>query len=152
MTNSHLIKYSESSQHIKRATHLIQSPIRNVSVRKTSELIWQDTQHQTLFHLIDQLKTVGSGIDVFTKLNDYAESHFSLEESYMLKLNYPRAKEHIKAHNKFRAELAMMALDQHEFDEQMRESLALFLREWLTRHIFGIDKDFEAFVLNSNYK
>ena len=121
-------------------------------MKKTSELIWQDTQHQTLFKLIDQLKTIESGLDIFTKLNDYAESHFSLEESYMLKLNYPRTEEHIRAHNKFREELNAMALDQHTFDEQVRESISLFLREWLKRHIFGIDKDFEAFVLNSNYK
>jgi len=121
-------------------------------VRKTSELIWQDTQHQTLFELIDQLKTVETGLDIFTKLTYYAESHFSLEESYMLKLNYPRTEEHIRAHNKFREELNAMNLDQHQFDEQVRESISLFLREWLTRHIFGIDKDFEAFVLNSDYK
>ena len=126
--------------------------MRRISVRKTSELIWQDTQHQTLFELIDQLKTIETGLDIFTKLTYYAESHFSLEESYMLKLNYPRTEEHIRAHNKFREELKAMTLDQHQFDEQVRESISLFLREWLTRHIFGIDKDFEAFVLNSDYK
>ena len=121
-------------------------------MKKTSELIWQDTQHQTLFKLIDQLKVAESGLEIFTKLNDYAESHFALEESYVLKLNYPKTKEHISAHNKFRAELKVMTLNPHKFDEQMRASVSLFLREWLTRHIFGIDKDFEAFVLNSNYK
>jgi hemerythrin len=121
-------------------------------VRNTSELIWQDAQHQTLFELIDQLKTIESGFEIFTKLNDYAESHFAIEEQYMLKLNYPRTKEHIRAHNKFREELKAMTLDQHKFDEQVRASISLFLREWLTRHIFGIDKDFEAFVLQSDYK
>ena len=121
-------------------------------MKKTSELIWQDTQHQTLFKLIDQLQTIESGFDIFTKLNDYAESHFSLEESYMRKLNYPRTEEHIRAHNKFREQLNAMTLDQYKIDQQLRESMSLFLREWLTRHIFGIDKDFEAFVLKSDYK
>ncbi len=121
-------------------------------MRKTSELIWQDTQHQTLFKLIEQLKTVDSSTNLFSKLSDYADCHFVIEESYMAKLNYPRMAEHIRAHNKFREELNSMISDQHEFDEQVRESISLFLREWLTRHVFGIDKDFEAFVLNSDYK
>ncbi|MFT6123740.1 MAG: hemerythrin, partial [Oleiphilaceae bacterium] len=47
----------------------------------------------------------------------------------MIKLNYPRTDEHISAHNKFRDEFKAMALGQHKFDEQVRESIALFLRE-----------------------
>ena len=121
-------------------------------MKKTSELIWQDTQHQVLFQLIDQLKIVDSSSGIFAKLSDYAECHFSLEESYMEKLNYPKMKAHVKAHNKFREELNAMIIDQHNFDEQIRASISLFLREWLTRHVFGIDKDFEAFVLNSDFK
>jgi hemerythrin len=70
----------------------------------------------------------------------------------MIKLNYPRTDEHISAHNKFRDKFKAMALGQHKFVEQVRESIALFLREWLTRHIFGIDKYFEAFVLHYDYK
>ncbi|MFT5719279.1 MAG: hemerythrin, partial [Oleiphilaceae bacterium] len=62
-------------------------------------------------------------------LNDYAEYHFALEKRYMIKLNYPRTDEHISAHNKFRDEFKAMALGQHKFDEQVRESIALFLRE-----------------------
>jgi len=121
-------------------------------VRKTSKLIWQDTPHQTLFELIEQLKIEGSSPSVFTKLSFYTECHFSLEESYMKKLNYPRMTEHIKAHNRFREELNSMILDQDKLNGQVRESISLFLREWLKRHVFGIDKDFEKFVLNSEYK
>jgi len=121
-------------------------------MEKTSDLIWQDTQHQSLFKLIDDLKTLESASNIFEQLSNYAENHFCIEEAYMKQLNYPRMMEHIDAHNKFRTELKVMTIDHHKFDEQVRESISTFLREWLTRHVLGIDKDFEAFVLSSKYK
>ena len=121
-------------------------------MRKTSELIWQDTQHQVLFELIDALKSSTVNLDIFTRLSTFAENHFILEEAYMAQLNYPKIDEHIAAHNKFRHELASMNHSASEFDTQMREALSIFLREWLTRHVFGIDKDLEAFILESSQK
>jgi hemerythrin-like metal-binding protein len=121
-------------------------------MKKTSEIIWQDTQHQVLFELIDELKSKKSSLDIFTRLTNYAENHFALEEAYMLQLDYPKKDEHIQAHNKFRDELNVMMQSRLEFDLSVRESISIFLREWLTRHVLGIDKDFEAFVLSSDYK
>ena len=121
-------------------------------MRKTSELIWQDTQHQKLFALIDALKRPHVGTEVFTQLSDYAEQHFTLEEAYMRQLNYPNIKAHIASHNQFREELDDMTKNMGSFDELVRESVSIFLREWLSRHVFGIDKDFEAFVLASDAK
>ncbi len=121
-------------------------------MRKTSELIWQDTQHQVLFELIEALKSASENQDIFTRLSTFAENHFILEEAYMSQLNYPKIDEHIAAHNKFRHELQTMKLSANEFDSQMREALSIFLREWLTRHVFGIDKELEAFILDSSQK
>lgn len=121
-------------------------------MRKTSELIWQDTQHQVLFELIDALKYPSVKKEIFTQLTDFAENHFLLEEVYMGQLNYPRIDEHIAAHDRFREELQSMNQSASEFDAQMREALSIFLREWLTRHVFGIDKDLETYILNSSQK
>lgn len=119
---------------------------------KTSELIWQDTQHQELFRLIDALKDPHSGSEIFTSLSSYADNHFLLEEVYMRQLNYPQIETHIKAHNQFRDELDDMVKNISTFDDNVRESVSIFLREWLLRHVFGIDKDFEDFVLKSDVK
>ena len=121
-------------------------------MKKTSDLIWQDVQHQVLFELIDELKSAKSITNISIKLSNFAENHFSLEEAYMAKLNYPKISEHISAHNKFREELQSMTQNPGELNNQMRESISIFLREWLSRHVFGIDKDFEDFVLASDYK
>lgn len=121
-------------------------------MRKTSELIWQDKQHQVLFELIDQISLENASDEIFTRLTDYAESHFSLEEEYMARLKYPGMQEHIEAHNKFRRELNEMIADQHNYDEILRKSLSLFLTEWLKLHVFGIDKKLEQFILESEFK
>jgi len=121
-------------------------------MKKTSELIWQDKQHQVLFELIDQINSSEIDASIFQRLYDYAENHFSLEEEYMLQLEYPHAEEHIKAHDKFRVELESMMREYHSYDELFRRALSEFLREWLKGHIFGIDKKLEEFILKSNSK
>ena len=121
-------------------------------MKKTSELIWQDKQHQVLFELIDQIKTAEVDESVFRRLYDYAENHFTVEEEYMKQLNYPSLDQHIQAHNRFRDELDDMMEAHPHYDSHFRQALAEFLSNWLTSHIYGIDKKLEAFILKSTYK
>jgi hemerythrin len=122
------------------------------SMIKTSELIWQDTQHQILFKLIDQINEEPFDYEILVNLRLYAEHHFSIEEAYMVELSYPHAEEHIKAHDRFREELASLLESQDSMNNALRKALSLFLSKWLNLHVFGIDKEFEAFVLKSKYK
>ncbi|MFW1677841.1 hemerythrin family protein [Pontibacter sp. JAM-7] len=119
---------------------------------KTSELIWQDQQHQRLFRLIDDIKAAHVDSSVFNRLYDYAEHHFSLEEEYMRQLGYPECDQHTAAHNKFREELMKMQREHHTYNEELCKLLSDFLTEWLTRHIFRIDKKLEQFILSSSVK
>ena len=119
---------------------------------KTSDLIWQDTQHQMLFKLIDDIKQEPFDRSVFTQLQAYAEHHFSLEETYMAELEYPGLDAHIKAHNRFREELRSMVESPLTIDRSLQDSLSLFLSEWLRLHVMGIDKKLEAFILESEVK
>jgi len=119
---------------------------------KTSDLIWQDTQHQMLFKLIDDIKIEPFDRNVLTRLQLYAEHHFSLEETYMAELNYPGINAHIKAHDRFREELGAMIDTQANMNKALQDSLSLFLSEWLRLHVLGIDKKLEAFILESSSK
>lgn len=121
-------------------------------MKKTSELIWQDKQHQVLFALIDQINAKKIDASIFRQLFEYAENHFVMEEEYMIKLNYPAAQQHIRAHNKFREELQIMMQEYTSYDDLFRQALAEFLTNWLKGHIFGVDKKLEDFILNSPYK
>ncbi|MDF2180851.1 hemerythrin domain-containing protein [Neptuniibacter sp. CAU 1671] len=119
---------------------------------KTSELIWQDQQHQRLFVLIDDIKCNHADAEVFSRLYEYAEHHFSLEEAYMQQLGYPECDQHTAAHNKFREELKRMQQEHHTYDAELRRLLSEFLTEWLTRHIMRIDKKLEEFIWSSAAK
>ncbi len=116
-------------------------------MRKTSDVLWQDTQHQTLFKLLDEIAETTSPVAVMEQLRYYAESHFTLEESYMTALDYPGYDEHLRAHDKFREQLAVMLENPEQHDSSYREIIATFLTEWLKRHVFGIDKKLEQFLL-----
>ena len=119
---------------------------------KTSELIWQDQQRQILFQLIDEIKADHVDALTFQRLHEYAEQHFLLEEVYMEQLGYPGLEAHVAAHNKFRAELDKMLEGHHLFEQSLREALSTFLTEWLKRHIFGVDKKLEEYILLSERK
>ena len=121
-------------------------------MRKTSDVIWQDAQHQVLFEILDLIKEPGSDNHVLYRLRDYTETHFALEEQYMVRLDFPGRDEHIQAHDRFREEIEQLVGEDEVPDAQFREIIATFLTEWLKRHVFGIDKELETFILQSSAK
>ena len=121
-------------------------------MKKTSDLIWQDTQHQALFELIERIKVVPFDPDILVRLKLYAEHHFVLEETYMRLLDYPGMDAHIAAHDRFREELEAMLQTDPSMHEALQISLSDFLYKWLKLHVLGIDKELEAFVLESESK
>lgn len=118
-------------------------------MRKTSNIIWQDAQHQVLFDILDLLKESEDGSGVLRRLEEYTETHFALEELYMKELGFPGRAEHVRSHDRFRQEISQLVQEGQEPDAVFREIIATFLTEWLTRHVFGIDKELEAFILQS---
>ena len=121
-------------------------------VRQTSSIIWQDTQHQVLFVVLDRIKDGCVGMGEIEKLQIYAENHFAIEEEYMEQLQYPHREQHIMAHNKFREELQALVEQQQDMDSDFQYYVGTFLTEWLTRHVFGIDKQLEDFIQLSSSK
>jgi hemerythrin len=120
-------------------------------MRKTSDIIWQDAQHQVLFDILDAIKQPGADLAVLERLRDYAEHHFTLEERYMEDLGYPAREEHIESHDRFRHEIEEL-LQAGEPDPAFMDLVATFLSEWLKRHVFGVDKELEAFILGADAK
>jgi len=119
-------------------------------MRKTSDIIWQDAQHQVLFEILDLIRDAGSDSQVLFKLKDYTENHFALEELYMAQLEFPGREAHIESHNRFREEIDQLLGQGEQLDDQFREIIGTYLTEWLNRHVFGIDKELEDFILQSD--
>lgn len=121
-------------------------------MRKTSDILWQDVQHQVLFTLLDQLRLPGAEEAVLQQLRQYTETHFTLEERYMEQLGFPGREAHVLAHDRFREEIDNAISNAARDEVMFREIVSTFLTEWLTRHVFGIDKKLEAFILASDLK
>ena len=116
-------------------------------MRKTSDILWQDAQHQVLFGILDEIREPEAEAGVIERLRYYTETHFALEEAYMAALDYPERESHLQAHDWFRSEIDRLLEEEQDYDPQFREIIGTFLTEWLTRHVFGIDKRLEAFLL-----
>lgn len=119
---------------------------------KTSDLIWQDKQHQQLFAIIDQLRGDEPADVVLVRLSLYMDSHFVLEETYMKELGYPDADEHHRAHDRFREEISSMIDENDGHDPLHRDALSTYLTQWLKLHVMGIDKALEAYILEHQRK
>ena len=119
---------------------------------KTSDLLWQDVQHQGLFRLFDKMKEEEFDHRLLEELQLYAAHHFTLEEAYMVEMEYPQTEQHVKAHDRFREELITLTKMPQPISHESRGFLAMFLEEWLKKHILAIDKDLEQFILDSSQK
>ena len=117
-------------------------------MRKTSDVLWQDSQHQVLFDILDRILDPEADAQLIQSLRDYTETHFTLKEEYMRRLAYPDLEAHIRAHDRLRQEIDEV-LASSEHDAQFRDIIGTFLTEWLTRHVFGVDKKLESFLLES---
>jgi hemerythrin len=77
-------------------------------------------------------------------LADYAVYHFKTEEQYMEKFHYPEYATHKLAHTAFIKKVTQFQSDFKAGKLGISMELMNFLREWLTTHIKGTDKNYSA--------
>ena len=77
---------------------------------------------------------------------EYTTYHFSLEETWMRQLNYPKQDEHILEHKKFIYKLFELNKQFREDTSYLTLEIVSFLRGWLLDHILNTDAEYGAFV------
>ncbi len=112
-----------------------------------------DKEHQTLFDLMNKLHDgmlAGKGKEtlgpVLAGLLDYTKTHFGDEEALLRKHGYPRFAEHLKLHEVFRGRVAELEAQVKAGTVAMSVSTLDFLRDWLSKHILGIDMQYKEFL------
>lgn len=116
---------------------------------KNSEM---DHQHQKLFDYINAFyDQVESGTDAscqkaFVDIVKFTEYHFRDEEAMMDKVNYPDAAKHKIIHKQLVSRVTELGNDLAEGKEGAKAQIKVFLKNWLTAHIMGIDMKYSEFV------
>ena len=118
-------------------------------------IIWQDIQHQQLLEAINKLvNSVTTGKndkELFYKtinfIKEYISSHFSTEELYMKKYNYPETKKHIEEHQLFIDDFIKF-ISQSIYNDKESAKLLYKLNEWFLNHIKTTDKQLAKFLSN----
>jgi hemerythrin len=119
-----------------------------------------DNQHKML---IERLRKIAKAIEKkqatgeITKtldfMVDYTDFHFSTEEKYMEKYNYPDKENHILRHEEFKESLRRLVQDFQEegATQVLSSSINTFLMNWLVKHIKGIDIGFGEFLREKRF-
>jgi hemerythrin-like metal-binding protein len=112
-----------------------------------------DKEHQGLFDIMNQLHEgmlAGRGNDtlrsVLASLAQYTKVHFADEEALLRLHAYPRLAEHLKLHATFRAKLSELETQAKSGAVALSISTLDFLRDWLSKHILGIDMQYKDFL------
>lgn len=112
-----------------------------------------DSQHMKLVDLLnafhDAMKQ-GKGKEVmgktFSALLDYTVYHFSTEEDFMKKYLYPGFATHKRKHEALTKQASDLN-DRHLRGEPVLSAETItFLKDWLSNHIMGTDKELGQFL------
>lgn len=118
-----------------------------------------DKEHQGLVDMLNTLHAgmlAGQGKDVLgptlAKLIQYSQSHFTGEEVLFRLHAYPQAAEHKKEHDAFTAKAKALDADYKSGKAALTVELMNFLRDWLTKHIMGVDMQYKSYFAQKGVK
>ena len=118
-----------------------------------------DKEHQGLFDIINQLHTAmlaGRGNEtlrpVLANLAQYTKFHFGHEEELLRMHGYPGLADHLKLHEIFRAKVGELDMQVKAGTVALSVSTLEFLRDWLSKHILGIDMQYKDFLATKGVK
>ena len=106
-----------------------------------------DTQHRRLIELIGAIPDRATSRDpeLLTEALEYAASHFTAEESYMNRVEYPGLVGHKEEHRK----LSIILLEykkQYESGETDLYAFKQFMFRWVRDHIMDVDREIGRFL------
>lgn len=114
-----------------------------------------DRQHQELFRMANEIydrvldvqndTEMGAVMELLDALGAYAGDHFSLEESLLMRYDYPQLAEHQLEHEGFRAQLAEM-LEGQLSQKQVITELIKFITQWIFKHICSADMAYAPYL------
>ena len=115
-----------------------------------------DRQHRMLVDYINDLHSAMSNhrsaselLEILHKLRNYTSTHFRDEEKHFVHTDYPLVKDHLKIHREFEAKVDEVERGIKEGTVTLSMDLLSFLKDWLVKHIMGMDTQYVPYVKKS---
>lgn len=112
-----------------------------------------DENHEYLFRLLDQAAGALDDSEnpefiqtILNQLLDYTQTHFRDEEALMISLAYPKLLHHQQAHSNLLDTVEDMMDEYRRGITTISNSLLLFLRRWVSKHIMEEDAMFATWL------
>ncbi len=80
--------------------------------------------------------------EILSEMVEYFDEHFSTEEAYMIKFNFPEYQSHRNEHLDFTDKTFASYNKLVRGDYQTANELIEYLRQWLANHIQGSDRQY----------
>jgi len=118
-----------------------------------------DKEHKQLVAMINELHEAmssGKGKDVLGnvlgRLVDYTKFHFAAEEKLMSSNQYPGYLNQKAEHDKLTKQVIDIKARLDAGNMVVTVEVMTFLKDWLTKHIMGLDKKYSSFLNNKGIK
>jgi hemerythrin-like metal-binding protein len=112
-----------------------------------------DMQHKKLVDLLNQIheaSRVGKGKEALAKILDdlvtYTKVHFTTEEDFMRKHSYAGYAQHKAEHDRLTQKVMEFQVEFKSGRVALSIEVMQFLKDWLTGHIIGVDKQYTPFL------
>lgn len=131
----------------------------NWSDKYSVGVIELDNQHKELVNILNEIfdaMSAGKSNEalgrIISKLVNYTRIHFSTEEKYMQKYNYPGYSAQKREHDAFIEKIQNFQKDFNSGKLTLSLDVSSFLKNWLIQHISGEDKKYESFFNQKGLK
>ena len=142
---------------------LSQGNVENAAASDGPLLVWSsdlsvglnsiDEQHKILISLINELHSAMKArrsrselLNIIDELKNYTVTHFGFEEELFAKYGYPDTPAHIEQHRKFVDQVVDFEAGVRSGKLTVTMDVMKFLKDWLTHHIKGTDKQYGPFL------
>ena len=88
--------------------------------------------------------------EIIDKLISYAFYHFTKEERYLKKYNYPDLKKHQKEHEGFVDKIIQFKKDYYKHKITLTIDMINFMNNWWINHIRVSDKKYQIYIVNKD--
>jgi hemerythrin len=112
-----------------------------------------DEQHRRLVAMVDEFYAALGRSDANAALDrllhgllEYTRYHFSTEERYMITHKFPDVEQHVAQHAAFIAKVQDVSDRFTRGEPVLSFVITTYLRDWLSQHILGADKQLGRFL------